>query len=286
MSRRIATSWGSQLPQLLRLHPGTASRLPAASATSYHLVANPWLPCSPSSQRRLLSASPALRKKSGKSNLSNARSDSSPPVNNAHMATPTDDAFDLSTMESSILRAMERLTHDLSELRAGGRFNPAHLEKLKVTLKPSGSALDAKEKYPLGDIALVIPKGRVVHVATGDEEYIKPLMTAIQASPYSLAPQPPTLDAPLTITVPIPPPTGESRKKALESAKTAETTALQAIQNARATHQKKLRALDVDKKVRPDDVKKAKNLMDETAKKGQDEVKKIVAGARTVFESL
>lgn len=86
------------------------------------------------------------------------------------MATPTDDAYDLSTMESQILKAMERLTHELSELRAGGRFNTEHLEKLKVTLKPSGSALGEKETHRLGDLAQVIPKGRVVTVVAGDED--------------------------------------------------------------------------------------------------------------------
>ncbi|KAL1652223.1 hypothetical protein SLS58_000350 [Diplodia intermedia] len=291
MSRRIATSWSKQLPQLLQTQAGTASCLPTiargASSTSYHfLTFTPVPSLLPSQQqRRLLSASPSLRKKSGKSNLSKARSDSSPPVDNAYVATATDDAYDLSTMESQILRAMERLTHDLSELRAGGRFNPEHLEKLKVTLKPTGSALDAKETHPLGDLAQVIPKGRIVTVVAGDEEYIKPLMTTIQASPYSLAPQHPKPDAPTTITVPIPPPTGESRKKALEACKMAENNALQAVQNARASHQKKLRALEIEKKVRPDDAKKAKKLMDETAKKGQDEVKHIVEGARKVLES-
>ncbi|KAL1629064.1 ribosome-recycling factor [Neofusicoccum ribis] len=201
------------------------------------------------------------------------------------MATPTDDAYDLSTMESQILKAMERLTHELSELRAGGRFNTEHLEKLKVTLKPSGSALGEKETHRLGDLAQVIPKGRVVTVIAGDEDYVKPLMTAIQASPYSLTPQQPKPDSPTTIAVPIPPPTGESRKKALEAAKKAETNALQAVQTARAAHQKKLRALEVGKKVRPDDASKAKKLMDETAKKGQEEVKHIVDGARKVLES-
>ncbi|KAB2575377.1 hypothetical protein BFW01_g6129 [Lasiodiplodia theobromae] len=291
MSRRIATSWSKQLPQFLQTRAGTASRLPASATSSYHHLATTTATTTTTNalpqqqQRRLLSTSPRLSKKSGKANLSHARSDSAPPVNNAHTATPTDDAYDLSTMESQILRAMERLTHDLSELRAGGRFNPEHLEKLKVTLKPTGSALDGKETHPLGDLAQVIPKGRIITVVAGDEEYIKPLMSTIQASPYSLTPQPPKSDAPTTITVPIPPPTGESRKKALDAAKAAETTALQAVQNARAAHQKKLRTLEVEKKVRPDDVKKAKKLMDETAKKGQEEVKHIVDGARKVLES-
>lgn len=110
-------------------------------------------------------------------------------------------------------------------------------------------------------------------------------MSAIQASPYSLTPHQPQPDQPTTFTVPIPPPTGETRKKALEDAKRAETTAMQAVQNARAAHQKKLRALEVGRVVRPDDAVKAKKLMDETAKKGQADVKHIADAARKVLES-
>ncbi|KAF4312578.1 hypothetical protein GTA08_BOTSDO11799 [Botryosphaeria dothidea] len=284
MSRRVATSWSKQLPQGLHCRAGALSRVQAPAATSYHLQTSLLTPRIPSSPRPF-STSPALHKKSGKANLSHARSDSSPPVRDAHDSTPTDDAFDLSTMESQILKAIERLSHDLAELRSGGRLSPEGIEKLKVTLKTTGSAQGPKETHRVGDLAQVIPKGRVVSVVAGDEEYIKPLMTAIQASPYSLTPQQPKPDSPTTITVPIPPPTGESRKKALDAAKKAETTATQAVQNARAAHQKKLRALEVGKKVRPDDVNKAKKLMDETAKKGQEEVKHIVDGARKVLES-
>ncbi|EKG13033.1 hypothetical protein MPH_09853 [Macrophomina phaseolina MS6] len=281
MSRRIATSWSKQLPQALRCGNGPLPRL-QAPATSYQRLPTT---ASSSLSSRLFTTTPALAKKTGKANLSHARSDSSPPVTDAHSSTPTDEAYDLSQLESQILRAIERLTHELAELRGGGRLNPEHVEKLRVTLKPTGSARDGRETHRLGDLAQVIPKGRVLSIVAGDEEYIKPLMTAIQASPYSLTPQHPKPDAPTTITVPIPPPTGESRRKALEAAKRAETTAMQAVQNARAAHQKKLRALEVGKKVRPDDLNKAKKLMDETAKKGQEEVKHIVDGARKVLES-
>lgn len=183
MSRRIATSWSKQLPQGLHCRAGALSRVQsvpiglhpptprvrAPAATSYHLQTSLLTPRIPSSPRPF-STSPALHKKSGKANLSYARSDSSPPVRDAHDSTPTDDAFDLSTMESQILKAIERLTHDLAELRSGGRLNPENIEKLKVTLKTTGSAQGPKETHRVGDLAQVIPKGRVVSVVAGDEE--------------------------------------------------------------------------------------------------------------------
>lgn len=73
-------------------------------------------------------------------------------------------------MESQILKAIERLSHDLAELRSGGRLSPEGIEKLKVTLKTTGSAQGPKETHRVGDLAQVIPKGRVVSVVAGDEE--------------------------------------------------------------------------------------------------------------------
>jgi len=72
--------------------------------------------------------------------------------------------FDFSPLETKILEAIERLTHDLSKLRAGGRFNPENLETLKVSLGKAGS----KENVKLGDLAQVIPRGRNISVVVGD----------------------------------------------------------------------------------------------------------------------
>ncbi|KAF2136218.1 uncharacterized protein K452DRAFT_302950 [Aplosporella prunicola CBS 121167] len=272
-------------PRLLCSTPTTQAQAQAASAPFLSAPSSSSAALSSSAapfhSARLFSTSRALAKKSGKANLSHARSDSSPPVAEAGSATPTDEAYDLSTLEAAILRAIEALTHELAELRAGGRFNPEHLEKLRVTLKGASG----KDTVRLGELAQVIPKGRVLGVVVGDEDHIKPLMTAIQASGFSLTPQAPTPDNPTTITVPIPPPTGETRRAALDAAHKAEEKASLAVQNARTAHNKRIRALEVKRTVRPDDVVKAKKLMDECAKKGQSEVKRIVDGARRVLES-
>jgi ribosome recycling factor len=108
-----------------------------------------------------------LYKKAGKANKSHARTDSSPPVGQAGQPTPTDEIYDVSELEASILKAIEKLTHDLAQLRSGGRLNPDIVESLKVQL---GTAGQGKETVRLGDIAQVVPRGRVLNVICGDEE--------------------------------------------------------------------------------------------------------------------
>jgi ribosome recycling factor len=100
-------------------------------------------------------------------NKAHARSDSSPPVNDLSGSTPTDEAYDVSGLEAQILKAMEKLTHDLSQLRSGGRLNPDIVESLKVQI---GTARDGKETVRLGDIAQVVPKGRTLNVMVGEQD--------------------------------------------------------------------------------------------------------------------
>lgn len=105
-------------------------------------------------------------KKAGKANKAHARTDSSPPVNNMGPATPTDEAYDVSGLEAEVLKAIEKLTHELSQLRSGGKMNPDIVESLKVQL---GTAGHGKETVRLGDIAQVVPRGRVLNVICGED---------------------------------------------------------------------------------------------------------------------
>jgi ribosome recycling factor len=179
------------------------------------------------------------------------------------------------------------------------------VENLKVQL---GTARDGKQTVRLGDIAQVVPKGRLLNVMLGEQEvsaarqrlhgygemlvyranstqHLKPVTSAIAASNQNLAPQQPHPDSPLTIPVPIPPPTGESRQAALEAAQKAAEKADKAIQVARATHHKKLRKFQLEKSVLPDDLQKASKRMEEVVKKGHGEVKHIVDGAKKVLQA-
>jgi hypothetical protein len=116
---------------------------------------------------RSFSISSPLCKKAGKANKAHALSDSSPPVTNPGQPTATDEAYDVSGLEAQILKAIEKLTHDLSQLRGGGKLNPEVVESLKVQL---GTAGQGKETVRLGDIAQVVPRGRTINVVCGEEE--------------------------------------------------------------------------------------------------------------------
>lgn len=112
---------------------------------------------------RTFSNTPATLKKGGKAAREASRSDSSSSSSSAPAAVGSEDPFDFSALESDINDAVEKLKADLSQLRQGGRFNPQVLESLRVQLKQGGPV-------KLGDLAQVVPKGRVVQVVVGEQE--------------------------------------------------------------------------------------------------------------------
>jgi len=117
-------------------------------------------------------------------------------------------------------------------------------------------------------------------------QHIKHVSTAIAASPHSLTPLAPEASSPLTIQVPLPPPTGESRRAAVDAAGKAAESADKMIQKARQAHNQKIRKYSLERSVLPDDVQKASKRMEEAVKKGHTEVKRIVDSAKKVLDSI
>lgn len=233
----------------------------------------------PSTQTRLFSTSPCLHKKGNKAAKAAAQSEEAPTK-----STPADDPTDFTALEAEITSAIERLKIDLSKLRVGGRFNPEVLENLRV--QPDKNS---NETVRLNDLAQIIPKGRTVQILVSEKEYVKAVTTAIVTSRTlnpALTPQPdPTGTNPLLLVVHVPPPTAESRKAAVNEAAKAGEKATVAVRDARAKQQKKLRAAEKDKSVRPDDLKKASTAMEKVVEKGQGEVKRVVDAAKKVLEN-
>lgn len=81
-------------------------------------------------------------------------------------AVAEEDPLDFSKLQNGIATAVSRLKDDLSKFRAGGRFNTATLESLRVHLSN-----DSKESVRLGDLAQVVPRGgrTVTILATEDD---------------------------------------------------------------------------------------------------------------------
>ena len=99
----------------------------------------------------------------------------------------------------------------------------------------------------------------------------------------NLQPQPDAHNA-SQLNVPIPPPTRESRDLALATASKAGETANVGVRNARGAMQKRLRAMELKKLVRPDDLKKAHKEMEKIVEKGVGDVKNSVDSARKAME--
>ncbi|KAB8305046.1 hypothetical protein EYC80_004350 [Monilinia laxa] len=223
-------------------------------------------------------SSPTLLKKKEKNKSSS--SSSSNASEESSSAAEENDPFDFSTLQAGIDKSLEKLKNDLGKLRTGGRFNPEILEGLRVKLEK-----DAKESFRLGDLAQVLPKGgRSIVLMVGDKDHIKPIISTIQSAPnLQLQPQPDSHN-PLALNIPIPPPTKESRDLALQAASKAGEQATMGVRNARGAMQKKLRAMEIKKAVRPDDSKKAHKEMEKVVEKGNGEVKKLVEAARKGME--
>jgi ribosome recycling factor len=119
-----------------------------------------------------------------------------------------------------------------------------------------------------------------------DTQHLKPITSTIQSANLNLTPQAdPTGQNPLLLSIPIPVPTAESRKATVNAAAKAGDVANNAVRNARQGQQKKLRAMQLAKSARPDDLKKAGTQMEKVVDKGVQEVKKIVDAAKKALDT-
>ncbi|MCJ1426828.1 hypothetical protein MMC29_004731, partial [Sticta canariensis] len=159
------------------------------------------------------------------------------------------DPFDLSGLEASVEGALDSLKKQITAVRKGGRDATA-IEELQVSLTKSGA-----KTVKLGDVAQVVPRGRVLAVMVGEKEYLKPIISALNKSPNSLAPTTSPRD-PLELHIPLPPPTRESRSAIVDIVAKHGEVAGSALSNARVAVKKKLRQLEMSKTVRPDDLHK------------------------------
>ncbi|KAH8813174.1 putative ribosome-recycling factor, mitochondrial, partial [Xylogone sp. PMI_703] len=192
----------------------------------------------------------------------------------------SDDPYDFSALEAGITKVIEKLKNDLAKLRTGGRFNPELLENVRVHLTK-----DSKSTIKLGELAQVLPKGgRMVTVLVGEKDHVKSIISAIQSSKdLNLQPQVDPHNA-SQLNIPIPPPTKESRDLAMAAAHKAGETAHTAVRNERAVMQKKLRAMELKKTVRPDDLRKAHKDMEKIVEAAGTDIKKTVDAARKAME--
>ncbi|KAI1613773.1 ribosome recycling factor [Exophiala viscosa] len=198
------------------------------------------------------------------------------------------DPYDFSELNAGIGKAVARLKDALLKTRDAGRITPDMVDSLPVELNIKGAATHGgrphHERTKVGDIASVVQKGgRMLQVYCAEEAHVKPITSAIQASPHSLVPQPDGTN-PLLLNVPVPPATAETRAQAREEAKKVFDRASQDVRNARGDAQKRFRKMELGKMVIQDELRKAHKQMEDVVKKGQDECKKVFEAAVKVLD--
>ncbi|KAL9126220.1 MAG: hypothetical protein Q9217_004700 [Psora testacea] len=200
----------------------------------------------------------------------------------AQKTAGSDDPFDFADYEAAISKAHEHLTSEISKIKAGGR-DVEGIEGIRVNVG-KGKEKSKRDVVSVGDLASVVARGRNVVVMVGEKDHLKPVTSALQST-EGLSPQPaPPGGDPLHIIIPIPPTTRESRQQASKSAHEKGEAALFSLREARGAQKKKLRAMELAKKVGPDDLKRAEREMEKVNERATGAVKKVVEDARRRLE--
>lgn len=177
----------------------------------------------------------------------------------AHSDFDREAAFDLGDVDAEYARVDERFEKRLQEFRVGGRFNPEVLGQLRV--RPDR---DSAQSWPLRELAQVVHRGgRSVSILVSDAEYVKPIMSAVQASDdFNQQPQRDP-DNELELLLRIEPEDPEEQQRRLRGEITAWRDAVRGVMAAR---KQRHAAWFKDKHVTKDDVKalekKIKSMQD------------------------
>lgn len=96
-----------------------------------------------------------------------------------HPQPSPDEPLNFADVESRLQKLSEQFNSLLKKMHTGGRFDPEVVGALAVTVdKQAGGA------YPLRELAQVVPRGgRAVSLLVHEVAYVKPIMSAVQASP-------------------------------------------------------------------------------------------------------
>ncbi|KAI1752657.1 ribosome recycling factor [Xylaria castorea] len=99
-----------------------------------------------------------------------------------HPQPSPDEPLDFADVESRLQKHAEHFKASLRQMQMGARFDPDAVGALRVAVSKKDKA--EKEAYPLRELAQVVPRGgRAVSLLVHEAEYVKPIMSAVQASP-------------------------------------------------------------------------------------------------------
>ncbi|KAI0178812.1 ribosome recycling factor, partial [Hypoxylon sp. FL1284] len=102
-----------------------------------------------------------------------------------HPQPNPEEPLDFADVASRLSRHDEHFRDALKKLRSGGRFNPDVIGALRVAdpeQRKTGAAT-AGVTYPLREVAQIVPRGgRTVSILANEAAWVRPIMSAVQAS--------------------------------------------------------------------------------------------------------
>ncbi|KAI1022741.1 hypothetical protein LB503_000558 [Fusarium chuoi] len=227
---------------------------------------------------RVFSTSPSLLKKrkitapSNSPNSANAKA-ATGSMNKAEFDTAKvpmpdpEDPLDFTAVIAAYAPIDAHFKTQLAGMIHGGRFNPTNLGSLPVPMKDHD---DNDVTFPLRELAQVVPRsGRAISLLVNDKEYIKPIMSAVQASrEFNQQPQR-SEDNELELLLKV-----ELERKDDVERRIKETVQhwKDRIRNARSRHEKTLKDWKKSGTVLPDIVKKAEKELQKVQDKKMKEI--------------
>ncbi|KAI1774723.1 ribosome recycling factor [Hypoxylon cercidicola] len=184
-------------PELRRVHHALSRGLVAAytdssSSSSSSRPSSSTLPPHrrpiPSLPRPFHTTTPAhrIRKDRKKQKEAAARADDADDAPDAsgpkHPPPNPEEPLDFADVASRLARHDERYGDALKRMKSGGRFNADAIGALRVADPESRKGAPAAH-HPLREVAQVVPRGgRTISILASEAAYVKPIMSAVQAS--------------------------------------------------------------------------------------------------------
>ncbi|OAA46908.1 Ribosome recycling factor domain protein [Metarhizium rileyi] len=165
------------------------------------------------------------------------------------------DPLDFSTLQASLAPHDAHYKSALQTILHGGRSNPSALGGLLVPVKSAAAADGEPASFPLRELAQVVPRsGRTISLLVNDRAYVKPIMSAVQASrDYNQQPQR-SDDNDLELLMKVEP---ERREELVRRVKETAHAWRDKVRQARTRHDKVLKAWQRDGTVLKDVVRRA-----------------------------
>ncbi|OAQ66945.1 ribosome recycling factor domain-containing protein [Pochonia chlamydosporia 170] len=202
-------------------------------------------------QSRRFHASPPTLKKRRIAPAANSPSRPEAPSATATAPDP-ENPLDFTALLASLTPHDTHFKAQLQTILHGGRFNPSSLGALSIPIKsPAGET----ETFPLRELAQVVPRsGRTISLLVNDREYVKPIMSAVQASrEFNQQPQrSEDNDLELLLRVEL-----ERKEELVRRIKDTTQAWKDKVRQARSKHDKVLKAWQKDGTVLKDVVRRA-----------------------------